>query len=448
MQKPLVLLLFAALAAPLSAPAQTVPQRLTLEDALSIARQHNPALRKARADQGVNESATLQAWGRLLPQLTLSTRSSLGSNTTLTGQDAFGRPVSLDEAEHYRSSSASQNASLSVTLFDGGNSLRSIGAARSREEAGAVRILAEEQRLLANVTRAYYRALSTERRVDLEARLLESAEDHLSRTEELLRIAVTSHPDVLGARGQVALARQNLGRAEADAAKAKLALLEQLGVGGRDDYTLAAELPAAFDPAQLDVESIVASAVGNSPGVRQARAQTAAARQQTSAARGSRWPRITADAGFGRSMSLRSFDAFGQINPQNRGLTLAVGASLPVFTGFQTRHSITQAWTAEQNALEDERAAALAAEREVRSSFIDLEEAYAALQLAQLRAELESERLAMAEELYRIGSYTFITLQQHIEQAAQAERSALDALFTFADARVTLEERAAMQVGS
>jgi outer membrane protein len=251
---------------------------------------------------------------------------------------------------------------------------------------------------------------------------------------------------VLGARGQVALAKQNLNRAEAESAKAKLALLEQLGVGGSPAFELASDLPEAFDPAEYDVADLAARAATISPGVLQAQANTAAARQATAAAKGTRWPRISAGADFGRSMNLRSFDAFGELNPQNRGLSFSLSASLPVFTGFETRHRIVQAAAAEQNARDDERAAVLAAEREVRAAFVDLESAYAVLELARLRAELERERLVMAEEQYRVGSISFIILQQHIEQAAQAERSALDALFTFAGALVTLEEKAATRV--
>jgi outer membrane protein len=446
MKKHLPPLVMAALLLPLPASGQSVPSQLTLDDALRIARQHNPALRTVHTDQEVNASATLSQWGRMLPSLNVSTRSSLGTSTTITGQDAFGRPVSLDEPENYRSSSASQGASLSMVLFDGGGMLRSVAAARAREQAGDARLLAETRRLEGNVARAYYQALRAERTVALEQRLLAAAEDHVERTEALLRIAATNHPDVLGARGQVALAKQNLNRAEAESAKAKLALLEQLGVGGSPAFELASDLPEAFDPAEYDVADLAARAATISPGVLQAQANTAAARQATAAAKGTRWPRISAGADFGRSMNLRSFDAFGELNPQNRGLSFSLSASLPVFTGFETRHRIVQAAAAEQNARDDERAAVLAAEREVRAAFVDLESAYAVLELARLRAELERERLVMAEEQYRVGSISFIILQQHIEQAAQAERSALDALFTFAGALVTLEEKAATRV--
>ena len=45
------------------ASAQTVPARLTLEDALSLARQNNPALSRVHADQAVNaEGIPLRLW--------------------------------------------------------------------------------------------------------------------------------------------------------------------------------------------------------------------------------------------------------------------------------------------------------------------------------------------------------------------------------------------------
>jgi outer membrane protein len=438
-----LLLIVSGVLVPVAAAAQAPPPTLTLEDALELAGTHNPALRRAHNDQGANEAATLQAWGGLLPRVSAGTTFSLGSSTTLTGQDAYGRPVALDEPESFRNSSAAQRIGADITLFDGGRSLRNVSAARAQELAGEARIRAEERRVEAAVTRAFYQALRAERVVTLERTLLASAQDNLERTQELLRIAASKQPDVLGARIQVSVAEQNVARALGEAEKSKLTLLETIGIGEAADFALDGELPEPFDPAELDVEELVRAARQRSPAVVQAEAQARAARQRTAATKAQRWPSITASGGFSRSMNLRSYDAFLDLNPQNRGLSFTLGASLPLFTGFQTTQQVAQAHAQEQNAQEEARAAAHSAAREVRAAYVDLETAYRLLELARLQAELSRERLEMAEEEYRLGALSFLLLQQQIDQAAQAERSALDALHNFATMLVTMEERTA-----
>jgi outer membrane protein len=446
MRNPAVLVL-ALLLLPSAAVAQSVPARLTLEEALALARAHNPSLRRVVNEIEAAEANTRQQYGALLPRLNTSIGFGLGRSTALTGQDPFGRPVRLDDPIDYRSSTASQSIGAQMTVFDGGRNVRNIATARAQERVADARVAAEARRVDALVARQFYQALRADVLIELEQRLLASAAANLERTEELLRIAGASHPDVLGARLQLAAAEQDVARAESEARKAKLQLLELLGVAGAPEFELAGELPEPVDPASLDGERLVADALAASPATVQAHAATRAASQRTSAARAARWPTITASAGFGRSMSLSSYDAFFELNPQNRGLNFQLGAALPLFTGFQTSAAVTQAAVAERNAREDERAAGLAVGREVRSALIDLEQAYNTFELSMLRASLSRERLAMAEEQYRLGSLNFILLQQHIDQAAQAERGALDARFGYAAALVALEERAATRIG-
>jgi outer membrane protein len=425
-------------AAPLGAQ---VPARLTLEAAQALARAHHPALSKLQRDREAAESTTLQSWGQLLPTASASVNFSGGSSTTLTGQDEFGRPVSLDEAATFQSSSASQGVSLSLPIFDGGQRLRNLSASRAQERAIDARLDAEDRRIDAAVARAFYQAMRMEQQIALEQRLLAAARDHLERTEALLRIAASSHPDLLGARIQVASAEQAVARAEGDAGKARLQLLDAMGVDGAPDFRVDGALPAAFDPASLDEAALVARARAQSPAVVAAHAAAAAADSRAASTRSTRWPRITASASFNRGMSLRSYDAFFQFNPRNHGFSFGLGGTIPLFTGFQTTSQIAQASAAAFSAREDERAARQAAEREVRSALIDLDNAFRTLELSRTRVALERERLEMAEEQYRQGALNFVLLQQFIDQAAQAERQALDAEFGFAAALVSLEER-------
>ena len=421
--------------------AQEVPAQLTLSDALRLAREHNPALRKAANDGDVAAVQVKQAWSAFLPEIGTSLGFGLASSHSVTGQDDFGRPVELPEARSFESSRASQSINASLTLFDGGASLRNLGARKDDARAVAHAYAAQRVATEAQVARAYYQTLRAERSIALEEQLLASAQDRLARTEQLLRLAAADQVDVLGARADAASQEQKLDRARGEALKSKLALLESIGIEATSDFQLAAELPAVFDPATLAVDSLVALAVAHNPAVAQRAAQEHAADRRAAAARGARLPRISLSAGYGRSMNLSSYQAFGELNPQNTMLDFGLNVSLPLFTRFGTSAQIAQADAQVEDAREDARAARLQVAADVRAAHIDLASAHRSLELAELSARFSEERLELAQEKYRLGAIGFTELQNVIDRTAQARRDALDARFGFLAARIALEER-------
>jgi outer membrane protein len=201
-------------------------------------------------------------------------------------------------------------------------------------------------------------------------------------------------------------------------------------------------LPQVFDPADLDVTALVAGALAGSPLVRQREAALSAAQYSASAARGRRLPSLSASAGYNRGMSASGYGAIGEFNPgQNYGFSFGLGVSLPLFSRFQTSEVIAQASANATDAEYDLQATRLTVERDVRTAIIDLDNAYRSLQLSEVQVELNRERQEATQERYRLGGSDFTTLQNVIDRTAQAERQALEALFGFINARISLEEK-------
>jgi outer membrane protein len=428
-------------AAAADAAAQQEAGPLSLDDALHLARQRNPSFQRTRSDLELASNAVRAAWGAFLPGLSSGLSFSGSHSTALTGQDAYGHPVRLPEARTARGSTASQSVGTQVTVFDGAQSLRHVQAQRAMYSATAAQIAAQEVALVGQVSRDYYHALRAVRNIALEQALLASARERLARTEELLRLAARNRVDMLGARADVAHAEQNVERARGDADKARLALAASLGIEPTTSLMLDSVLPPVFDPAELDVDGLVATALARSPVVRHRTAAADAAAHRATAARGRRLPVITASAGYGRSMTLPNYGAFGELDPQNYGFNFGVSVALPLFTRFQMGAQIAEAVAAAQNAVHDLRGARLAVQRDVRQAAIDLLHAFRSLRLAEQNAELSRERQELTQEQYRLGGITFTELQNVIDRTAQAERQALEARFAFINARLVLEER-------
>ena len=420
---------------------QQIPQQLSLEEAQRLASLHNPAFRRAQNDIYVADANVKQSYGRFMPRLSTSLGFSGNASSTLTATDDFGRPIADTRRIETESSSASQGVGLNLNLFDGGANLKNLSAAKAQHIATEASIDQEANRLRAQVSKEYFAALRAEQAIKLEETLLASRKDALERTQKLLSVASSKYVDVLSARVDVASAEQAVDNARGSAEKSKLQLKQTMGLEGPATFALTSEPPAIFDPARLDVEALVRLASVGAPSVRLAEARLRAADKQSSAARAGRLPQINTRLNYGRSTQARGYDAFGEFNPPNRSLNFGLDISLPLFSQFQTSYQIANADAAEIDARETLRQEKLAVESEVRAAVIDLNNAYRTARLAEQKAELSGERLAAAQEEYRIGSVSFFQLQQYADQAAQADRQMLDARFQFANAVVALEER-------
>jgi outer membrane protein TolC len=441
MKSALVLLGLLCLATP--APAQEAPHPLTLEEAKRIATEKNPRYREARNDVETARAAERRGVMAFLPELQLGLSSSGYLSRTFTGEDEFGKPVRRDDPLSLTGSSSQQHVSLSsITLFDGGARYRDLKAARADGDATDAAVVLGAATLEAELTRRYYDAKRKGELIGLEEELLKSAEARQAATERLLRVASASPVDLLGAEVAVAEQARVLESARGEARKAVLALAEEMGVSDAPAWTLTSEPPPVFDPTTLDADSLAARALESSPLLAQLDARAVAGEQRSRAAGAARWPTVSAQAGFGRSVGSEGYGSFFDPNPLNQSFSFGLSVSLPVFTGYRTTQAVTQARVAALNAREEVQAARLTLEREVRGALIDLENAYRSVQLADRGRDLARRRLELANQQFRIGALEYVDLEGVIEQASRAERDAVNARYDFAAARATLEEKA------
>lgn len=434
------------LASPLA--AQQAPQRLSLEEAVRIAEENNPSFRGAHADLGVAAARERQALGAFLPGVSTSLSLGGSANRRWVGADPYGNPLPSDKAVESTSSTGSQSVGVSIPVFQRGR-FAEMTAARADERAAGEQVRVEAGRLRGEVVRRYHDALRAERTLALEERLLASARERLDATQRLFRIAAQGLAEVLGAEVEVARQEQAVAEARGDARKTKLLLGEAMGTLGTESAVLTSEPLTVFDPAGLGADSLVALSLRAHPRLAQSAAALAAAEHRMEAARGQRWPTVDARLGLNRSVFGQEYEGIGILDPSaraDRNLSMGFSVSLPVFDQFRSSLQVAQADAARTRAREGARAARLAVEREVRSALIDLENAHRAIQLAERASKLSQDRLELAREQYRLGAIRFIDLQTVVDRAAQAERDALRARFSFAGALATLEEKVGVPV--
>lgn len=444
---PVALALIVALGLAVAAPAALAqaspePIPLTLEQAIDLAREHNPAVRQAENEVESARAGELLSRAEFLPSLSASFSSSGSYSRRRTGENDFGQPVEGDVRE-FTGSSSNQGISLGLQLFDGGVRLRSVRAAAAGRDAAIAGVAAAERTTEAEVARRYYAAQRAAAQIDLEEALLRAAMSRHEATQRLLRVAAASPVDLLGTEYEVARQQQAVEDARGAARVAMLALAEQVGDPGAfvADLALVTAPPEVFDPSTLDAAGLVARAEESSPQLRQIGFGLRQAEHQLRAAGAARWPTINASANFNRSIGVQGYGALFDPNPFDQNFGFGLSFSLPLFSQYQTSQRIAQARAATDNVEERARQTRLQIDREVRTALIELERAYHAVDLNRTSTDLARRRLELANERYRLGGLSFAELQQIIESAATAEREALDATYAFAAALATLEER-------
>ncbi|CAN5722952.1 hypothetical protein BH23GEM10_BH23GEM10_06700 [soil metagenome] len=363
-------------ALPLS--AQQLPAGLTLEDALRIAREHSPVYQRTTNDLELASDAVRSAWAAFMPTLSTSLSSGLSMSRRTIAENEFGEVGERPTTVTTRSSSSGQSISAGMQVFNA-TLLPNVRAEQAQYEVASAQIEGAAIQLDAQVSRAFYAAVQATRNITLEEQLLASARERLEHTEQLMGLAARTRVDLLGAQEEVLTSEQNLQRARGTADKARLTLAVTMGIEPQLAMTVDTVMPPVFDPAELNVEQLVADAVVNSPDVLQRMAALRAAGHRRSAASAQRWPTVSMSGSYGRSGSARGYGGFGELDLPNSGTGMSMSISLPLFSRFQTSRAIGAAAAAEQDASHDLRSAQLTVESEVRSRVIDLASAYRAL---------------------------------------------------------------------
>ncbi len=434
--------LLACVTSPLFAQGEL--SKMSLADALEIARERNPEYRRAVIDRNAVGSSLRRGYGTFLPNVTARMGWNGNRSTTITGSDDFGRSVALPEPVTFLSSSATQSIEASVTIFDGLQNIKDLRAAHYDVEAADDGVEAAGIQVDAQVKRLFYDAIRQQRSIVVEEQLLGSAQERLTANERLFRVGSTDQVDVLGAQVDVARQEQALERAGGDAGVARLRVLQELGILDESlDFEPVGSLPEPFDPSVLDVQLLVSRSLEISPTVNQADARAAAAGQRAGGARGQWLPTVSINGGYQRSLQEQDYSAFGQFNPRNYGLGFGINLTFPIFNGFQRSDAIAQADATARSAEETYRERTLAVEQAVRSAFIQLRNAHNGLLIQRRATDLSRRQLDLAREQFRLGAagMPFITLQQIIGRASGEERQLLEAEYNFAIAVVNLEEQ-------
>jgi outer membrane protein len=423
-----------------SAPDTTV---LTLDGALSVALGSNPAYRQAVNSAQLNGTEWRTTWfDQVLPQAQLNLfQTQYTGNLTRRATDNFGNPIERPVSDWNYFSQTNQSLDLTWNI-QGSSIFNALDRQRLTNLDRSIAETRAQVEMEVGVRRAYWNALEQRDLLRAEEALLEARRLDHDVAERLFGMAMKTRVDVLNA--ELAVEQQQLALRQQRAAfqQALLALRTELGDDELGPFRLAeTELPV-FDPGTLDADGLVATARDVNPELRQARVAVRSADVGLSESKRAWWPQLFLNYRLARTVQTAQAQALFDVSfDEQLDQRFYVGVSIPMFTDyFQNQQSIHQSSVELQNSREEERAAELRTEQEVRGALLELENQHESLRLAERSAEIAAEALRLAREEYRLGSRSFEDLRAAFDREADTRRQVIEARHSFVDALLSLEE--------
>ena len=416
---------------------------LTLRQALNLAVEHNPQYRQTVNRLDLLGLEQRQGWGAFLPSVDArySTGQALRRDVSWIGFD--GRPAQNPSPEWVGSSSARMDLYVNFEVFDGGRRFRERDRIRAKVRADRLNARVELDRILAQVQRQFLTVQRQKAQVALERGLLADRQRDLELTRQRFALALDRRPDLLAREFDVEQQRATLREAEGRVETAVMNLRVVIGDPALEALDVAESLPEPFDPASLNLASLVARARGESPAVRVQEEQVQMRRASLRAETARWWPRITASSSWGRSANEDGQTALFDLQP---GRSVSGNASwgfsftLPIFDNFRRSHNTASQRIELDNALESLRHQELQMELDVRTRFAALTTDWETLVLRERALELASQRLEIMREEYRLANVDIQPLRTAINEEARARRDAIDQRYAFALTLVSLYE--------
>lgn len=466
---------------------EDLPDALSLQEALRIARARNPLLQADLNNREVSDWNVRASYASFIPSASVGT----GLSWQGSGEQQFGS-LTLSELGFTNQPSyyfSSYNLGINYTL--NGQILMALPQAKADREAQIAQGSASESQTVLLVTQAYLEVLRQEEGLKLAERELERARGNLRLAQGQQEVGTGTPMDVRQAEVAVGRARVTLLTSQNGVRTAKFRLLQQMGIDPREGFSLSTTFDLV-EPSWTE-DQLTDLALERNPQLVGLRASLRTSQISTKMARSAYFPTLSFSAGvsgFTREASNPAFlvaqaqsSAISQVrqcqtlndlyarladplppqdcsaylltesqrqaivagndnfpfnfrrNPPSASLAL----SLPVFQGLRRQRDLEAARIAEDDTRFQLRDQELRLKADLASGLSTLQTAYEAALIEEENQVWADEQLRLAQERYRVGIATFLELGEAETVKAQADRDLIAAIFAYHDALANLE---------
>jgi outer membrane protein len=407
------------------------PSPITLQQAVKVALEKNPAGKAALADEKAASADVREARSSVLPHVQFFENITDGNDPVYV----FGNKLrqhqftTADFAlnalnEPTPSSNFATGFGGTWNLFDSFASWHAISGAERAKDAAEQQLSRTDQELVLGVVDSYYRVLlaKSEFRVALQA--MNTAQSILDRSKNRVDTGVAIESDYLTSQVRFATRQQELIRAQNNLALARAQLSTSMGIPAGSEFDPAGTL-AERDLPTISLDDAEKLALQKRPDLLQIRAEEAAQQQRVAAAKSAFGPRVSAFANW--EADNPTFVSGGGGNNWTAGVEI----SFDLFEGGAKRAQL-----AHEQALQDKLAAGReqttdAIQMQVRRAYYDLDSALQQIRVTRSSIAESQESLRLNQNRYDAGLLTITDLLASEDAARGAQTDYLEALYHY-----------------
>lgn len=383
----------------------------TIDGAVAAARKQNADILMAAKQLEAAKGGVIEARAGFLP-----------------GVVSTGLLRKRERAEASRLRSDDYQASVRVVqnLYTGGGITSQLAIARLQEEKRALEYQALVNRVSMDVRLAYYDVLLNRAKIRVREQSVRVFEEELKTQRERFETGTVGSLNV--SRAEVALANEQpeLIDAQTRLQNSELRLAQLIGVdnSGRTVF-VHANGQLQYAPKHPDLSECLAYADVTRPEIRARQIDVQIEEAQLILDRSQSRPRVEAFAGY---------EAYSERDPEvgpefNHGFVVGLNATWHIFDGFATRGRVQATRARRDAAMHALEAAKLSVQSDVRSAFLDLQQADRVLQSETRNVQNADEALEIAKGNLSAGLGTQLDILQAASDVTRTRTTRLAAIY-------------------
>lgn len=394
------------------APLLAAPPRYSIEQAIQVARAQNPDVAIAQKKVEAARGGMVEARAGYLPSVV---SSGIYRKRERQG-DTRLRP------EDYNA-----NVRVIEPLYTGGATSSRIAIARLNFQKASAQLEAVADRVTMEVRLAFNELLLNRERIQVREESVQVLRQELKSQRERFSAGTVGQLNVSRAEVSLANEQPELIQARTDLQNSYLRLGELLGAttapGGGEPLQIVGEL--IYEPRHPDLNQCLAHAGVQRPEIQAAEADIAIEEQQLRLDRSATRPQVEAFSGY---------EIYNERDPTlgrefNHGYIIGLNASWALFDGFATRGRMQATRARKGAATRALEALHSSIASEVRSAFLDLEQADQVLESAMKNVQTAGESLQIAKGNLAAGLGTQLDVLQASSDLTQTRSTRLSATY-------------------
>lgn len=417
-------IIYSSLFALLTVFSAQAQQSLSLEECINIALDNNLNIKRSRNNAIAARAGLLQSKLSFLPSLNASSSASWSEGSTLN--TAFER-VSVNNWN------ARSSINTSVNIFNGFATINGLSQSKFTYEAALDNIDNNILTTKISVVVAYLQVIQGKENLRIAQERLDILEEQLAREEKREAAGVGNMEQVYNFRSQVANQKLSYVNSENQLKSNELALIQLLLLDPAEGYeiqplTVAEQLLNSELPQYAEVFD---KSVAFSPSIKAQENTLKASEKGVSVAKGSRYPSLSASAGYGTRWASSTDESFFDQYDLNQNKGMSFSLNIPIFNNGRTSGRIQQA---KVNKLNSD----LQLEQTKNTLTNLIQQAYLDLVNAQSQYRAASENLVALENSfqfskrrYESGTIDFVTYLQNLNAKNQGELQLSNAKYAF-----------------